>query len=1111
MKKIKRSTAIFLSLIMIFYCLPIGSFAKAESISNEAVAETPTEAVEEWHIIDEQEIITDEMIGAVSEITSLREENVKHFRLSDGTYEAVVYSQPVHRKDQNNVWKDIDNTIELTTDVNVSKYSTQNSRVTFADRSTNNADLFTLSENGYSVSMKLLSAENEFNNELGTTDLGVLSTPTVNNSSVKRRLNVFNSIDEAKNIDNSSSIMYNNVRENTNIEYVLTGNDIKENIIINAPCESYQYVFQITLDGLCAYLNDKGEILLNDRETQKTKYVIPAPYMYDANGIYSYDVSYTLEQVKDEIYLLVINADEEWINSEDRAFPVVIDPTLEYYTMYYDSYIDANDREGDFGYDPIMWVSNTRTAYIKLDLPDLPSGMTVISAFLNVPYYYNISTGKLYARAYNVLSDWNEDSLKYNNAPALGSRISSTTLSASTSITQSSPGNARFTMTTAVNEWYSGMPNYGIAIKREESSTATNQSVILKSYEAHAEPTYITINYTYHVPDGVYALQLFFDDTEWMTVEDDICWSGVNVQHEYSTSSPTSSSVFDRSRLFKITRVGTTAKYTIRSMLNNNISFNIVNNKIVTKEIPSVDIEVPYADTFLIEWQGDGFTITPNGSSYAISMSYSSDDLYPELKANASTWDLVQYTGTHREGIQLLSNVTQFVVDKTITLKPAVWSTESGYNMPLLLIPSIYSSAASIVWDDDTRTGVASFFEVQQIRIDWRIRNEAANDAYGDIIYRQIMPIDEGVYYLQNAQTQYYVIENSPNPTEGVTVTQDEYNDSDYQQWELAYTSTTSLYVTLRSTLNGMYIGVDSDDTTKIVQYAQVNNYTKWKLEKTQKGNFKFTCKAFENNDSVLTATNDTVLTMSTYVGNDYEDACDYDEWYLVKKVISYVNYYDSSLVGNSTLIQNITLANSFANLVYSRYYNIGLFMDGSASRYVSTVESCTTGDGFQCSDVCGTDCNTSHHKNGKVMSDQIYNSPRESDHLYVLWTNRNYGTYCTEINGVHTEFNTIASVNGKRPVIIFRNISGSSNVQLASMTLNLVHETAHTFNMDEPYEDDDEHDVSNATQCVMERFEQNSAYDFYQDILNGVRKPFCDSCNEAMNGYTSNIIILGN
>ena len=66
------------------------------------------------------------------------------------------------------------------------------------------------------------------------------------------------------------------------------------------------------------------------------------------------------------------------------------------------------------------------------------------------------------------------------------------------------------------------------------------------------------------------------------------------------------------------------------------------------------------------------------------------------------------------------------------------------------------------------------------------------------------MPIDEGVYYLQNAQTQYYVIENSPNPTEGVIVTQDEYNDSDYQQWELAYTSTTSLYVTLRSTLNGI-------------------------------------------------------------------------------------------------------------------------------------------------------------------------------------------------------------------------------------------------------------------------------------------------------------------
>ena len=47
----------------------------------------------------------------VKEIEDLREENVKHFDMGDGTYKAVVYSEPVHRKDSEGKWTDIDNTL----------------------------------------------------------------------------------------------------------------------------------------------------------------------------------------------------------------------------------------------------------------------------------------------------------------------------------------------------------------------------------------------------------------------------------------------------------------------------------------------------------------------------------------------------------------------------------------------------------------------------------------------------------------------------------------------------------------------------------------------------------------------------------------------------------------------------------------------------------------------------------------------------------------------------------------------------------------------------------------------------------------------------------------
>ena len=262
----KKIIALLLSIIMVFCSLPISVFSETlESQPIEENTEENTEAttddVEEWHLVGEESVVTDEIIGEVSEVTALREENVKHFSLPDGTYEAVVYTQPVHRKDKDGVWQDIDNTIELTTIDKASKYATKDLRVSFADKFTANSNLFTLSENGYSLSMQLLSNGNELDDEIGTTDFGAFSTPTVNNSDNKRNANVFNSLDEAKNIDNRSSIVYNGIRKNTNIEYVLKGNDVKENIIVTAPCKSYEYVFQITLNGLFAELNDNGEYL----------------------------------------------------------------------------------------------------------------------------------------------------------------------------------------------------------------------------------------------------------------------------------------------------------------------------------------------------------------------------------------------------------------------------------------------------------------------------------------------------------------------------------------------------------------------------------------------------------------------------------------------------------------------------------------------------------------------------------------------------------------------------------------------------------------------------------------------------------------------------------
>ena len=49
------------------------------------------------------------------EEASLREETVKQFRMSDGSYVAVQYDTPVHYQDEDGAWQDIDNRLNETT------------------------------------------------------------------------------------------------------------------------------------------------------------------------------------------------------------------------------------------------------------------------------------------------------------------------------------------------------------------------------------------------------------------------------------------------------------------------------------------------------------------------------------------------------------------------------------------------------------------------------------------------------------------------------------------------------------------------------------------------------------------------------------------------------------------------------------------------------------------------------------------------------------------------------------------------------------------------------------------------------------------------------------
>ena len=62
----------------------------------------------------------------ITEIVDRREENVKHFRMADGSVRAISYGCAVHRKDENGIWQDIDNRLYSAND---GTYSTVENRI----------------------------------------------------------------------------------------------------------------------------------------------------------------------------------------------------------------------------------------------------------------------------------------------------------------------------------------------------------------------------------------------------------------------------------------------------------------------------------------------------------------------------------------------------------------------------------------------------------------------------------------------------------------------------------------------------------------------------------------------------------------------------------------------------------------------------------------------------------------------------------------------------------------------------------------------------------------------------------------------------------------------
>ncbi|RHW36022.1 hypothetical protein D1B31_18215 [Neobacillus notoginsengisoli] len=245
-------------------------------------------------------------------------------------------------------------------------------------------------------------------------------------------------------------------------DYSVEGSKVKENIILDSYRGKNVFKFHLKAAGMKAFKTEMGSIEFRDEKTGEFLFLIQRPYMYDSTEAaeISLAVSQEIEPVNDG-FLLTVSADEAYLTSKERVYPVVIDPWIDVFQAQ-DTLVSSTNSNTNYSILDYLSVGTdgamgkTRT-YAKWELPNIPNAR-IAQASLGV-YQYS-SSEDTPVSLYRVTSPWDVFAVKWSTQPSFHSPASAT-------ITMGTgKGYKYFPVSDLVKGWYDNtFPNYGVVLK----------------------------------------------------------------------------------------------------------------------------------------------------------------------------------------------------------------------------------------------------------------------------------------------------------------------------------------------------------------------------------------------------------------------------------------------------------------------------------------------------------------------------------------------------------------------------------------------------------------------------------------------------------------------
>ena len=427
---------------------------------------------------------------AVDEEAMLANDHTINLENKDGSNTVYLFSEPISYTDENGKLKTKDISVEKQTDKKLKS----------------NGYEYTNGQNDYRIHFSTNSSTGLYI-EFDNSSYSII--PQSDNS--------------AEGAESTSEILgerfedfeYKNIYgEGTNLKFYPQLNGVKDEIILNSNIGKNIFSFKLTTSNCKAVLNNDGTVSLISNDNGESVQTFAAPFAYDSKYIegdkneHYIDCSYSLKEVDDNTYIMSVNVDKSWLESENTTFPITIDPVTANIANYRDAgvYSATACRDVCYGKEATCCLGKSQEygrgqVYNMFTMPDsIKKGAKINSAY-NWQRETTGRTSNFYVTPYLVKGAWEEGKLTWNLRPGYHANVAMTRRNINSKSTDDS-SNAywyKFNIAKAVQMWANGASkNYGIVfISEEENKDVYNwRAFASKQYGTSAMRPYTVINYT---------------------------------------------------------------------------------------------------------------------------------------------------------------------------------------------------------------------------------------------------------------------------------------------------------------------------------------------------------------------------------------------------------------------------------------------------------------------------------------------------------------------------------------------------------------------------------------------------------------------------------------